>query len=85
MSTVSKILLGCAVVALPLAAFAQSNDVGYCQALSKTYRDTVTRTQTPNLIVPVAMSKCGTASNADAIAVLEKALQDARVNLPPRS
>ena len=84
MSTIAKILIGCAAVALPFAATAQSNDVGYCQALSKTYRDTVSRTQTPNLVVPVAMSKCGTAGTADAIAVLEKALQDNRVSLPPR-
>jgi len=84
MSTISKILIGCTVLALPIVASAQSNDSGYCYELSKTYRDTVTRTQTPNLVVPVAMSKCGTAGNADAIAVLEKALQDAKVSLPRR-
>ena len=85
MTTISKILVGCAILALPVAAFAQSNDAGYCYALSKTYRDTVTRTQTPSLTVPVAMSKCGTAGNADAISVLEKALQANGVALPSHS
>jgi len=85
MSTLAKTLIGCALLALPFAASAQSNDAQYCQALSKTYRDSVNRTSSPSLDVPVAMSKCGTADNAGAIAVLEKALQNAKVNLPPRS
>jgi hypothetical protein len=85
MSTISKILVGCAVLALPVVASAQSNDAGYCYALSKTYRDTVSRLQSPTPEVPVAMSKCGTAGNADAVSTLERALTDARVALPRHS
>jgi hypothetical protein len=84
MSTVAKILIGGAVLVLPFAASAQMNDAGYCQALSKAYRNTAV-SSAPNTVVPVAMSKCESSDVASAIPVLEQALRNARVNLPPRT
>lgn len=78
-----------ASLALPVTASAQAGDAGYCQALSDKYQRYVVgtsgtgRSSAPNLSVVEAASKC----NSDAggsIPVLEKALKDARLDLPPR-
>jgi hypothetical protein len=74
----------CASIALPFAAFAQMSDTDYCNALSKLYRETTDKTQTPDVIVPEAMSKCAT-SPASSIPVLEKVLKDGKVTLPKRT
>ena len=74
----------CASVALPFTAFAQMSDTDYCNALTKLYREVVPSTQTPDVTVPEAISKCAT-SPASSIPVLEKALQDNKVTLPKRS
>lgn len=84
MNTVAKILIGGAVLVLPFAASAQMNDAGYCQALSKAYRDTAV-SSAPNTAVPVAISKCESGDVASAIPVLEQALRNAQVKLPPRT
>jgi len=81
----STIALPLAVAALPLAAAAQSTDAGYCEALSDTYRNTVPKTASPTASVPIAMAKCAAGDAADGIPVLEQALRDARVTLPPRT
>lgn len=84
MNTVAKILIGGAILVLPFAASAQMNDASYCQALSKAYRETAV-SSAPNLEVPVAMSKCDSGDFASAIPVLEQALRNGQVKLPPRT
>jgi hypothetical protein len=73
-----------ASIAVPCTAFAQMSDTDYCNALSKTYREVVASTATPDVTVPEAMSKCST-SPASSIPVLEKALRDNKVTLPKRT
>jgi hypothetical protein len=69
---------------LPLTASAQSNDAKYCTALADAYTRYVGRSDTqhrgpaPNASIKVAMDRCD-------IPVLEKALTDAKVELPKRS
>jgi hypothetical protein len=80
------------VLALPVAAFAQAHtaDANYCSTLSDNYERYALGRQehkghhdsTPN--VALAMTKCQTDSTS-AIPVLEKALRDAKIPLPPRS
>jgi hypothetical protein len=79
MTGVTKLLLVCSTIALPLA------DAGYCQALSNTYRNVVPKTGNPTAAAPVAMAKCAAGDTAAGIPVLEQALRDARVTLPPRT
>jgi hypothetical protein len=38
LTNLAKIVIGCTVVVLPIAAIAQSSDAKYCQALTETYR-----------------------------------------------
>ncbi|HTR84787.1 MAG TPA: hypothetical protein VMI56_09925 [Reyranella sp.] len=70
--------------ALPVSAFAQSS---YCDALSHQYQKYVgsqndRRPQGTPPDVATAMSKCSSDS-ASAIPVLEQALKNAKVDLPP--
>ena len=74
----------CGSLALPFNAYAQMSDTDYCNALTKLYREVVPSTQTPDVTVPEAISKCAT-SPASSIPVLEKALQDNKVTLPKRT
>jgi hypothetical protein len=88
MKTVTRTLLVFACVALPLAASAQSNDSKYCSALSDNYNTYVLASggrshNTASPDIANAMSKCSS-NAAAAIPVLEKALNDAKVSLPPR-
>ncbi len=74
---------------LPLGASAQSNDSKYCAALSSQYetyaQDNGGRSHNaPPASVGAAMSKCSS-DPATAIPVLEGALTNAKVALPPRS
>jgi hypothetical protein len=88
MKTFAKTLVACAALVLPFAASAQSNDAKYCGALGDKYTTYVLgsggrshNTASPD--ITNAISRCS--SNAAAsIPVLEKALTDAKVNLPPR-
>ena len=85
--TIATILMA---VGLPAAALAQSPDTAYCQTLSATYDKYVNNpnmgraTAPPLAAVTRAQSQCGK-DPAAAIPVLEKALRDARISLPPRS
>lgn len=79
-----------ASLTLPVSAFAQSSDSTYCSALSQQYTRLVAdpdagkiHTTTP-ADVATAKSKCGS-DPVWAIPVLEKALTDKKINLPPRS
>jgi hypothetical protein len=75
---------------VPPVASAQSNDNAYCTALSDTYlRYVYTRgsrgaRSSPTADISAAMSKCRTSDAASAIPVLEEALRNNKINLPPR-
>jgi hypothetical protein len=70
------------LVLSPLAAVAQSSDATYCQALAETYRKIgVANT---DAAIPEAINQCNQGNTAAGIPVLEKALKDAKVSLPPR-
>lgn len=84
MRTTAKILIAGALLVLPFVGSAQADDARYCQALSKTYRDTAV-TSAPNLVVPVAMAQCESGEFSSAIPVLEQALRNALISLPPRT
>jgi hypothetical protein len=89
MTALTKLSLVALALALPTVTFAQSDDAKYCTALSDKYQRYVSsndphyRLPTPPTEVSVAMSKCQ-ANWASAIPVLEKALQGAKLDLPPR-
>jgi hypothetical protein len=74
---------------LPTAALAQSGDAAYCSALAEKYQhyvgqnDAAHRAQNPMASINNAISDCTSGKAASAIPVLEKALQDAKVDLPP--
>lgn len=77
-------------LALTGVAAAQTGDAGYCQALASKYQRYVVGTSgagkmaTPNVAVETAATRCGSDA-VGSISVLEKALTDARIDLPPRS
>jgi len=81
-------LMVCATVALPVSAFAQ-NDNAYCSALAQKYQRYVGdnlaqhRSQQRDATVDAAITACPTNAPAS-IPVIEQALQNARVSLPPR-
>ncbi len=85
-------------LALPLVALAQTSgttmsDGQYCLALSNKYStyvgasaNTSTRGMPgPNIDAQIAIDKCKAGNTAAGIPVLEKALKDAKLDLPPRS
>jgi hypothetical protein len=92
MTALTKVLIACTAIALPLAASmvplsaaAQSPDTAYCKALSDTVRNTIPKGQSPTVSVPVAIAKCEAGDTAAGIPVLEQALRNAQVALPSRS
>jgi hypothetical protein len=76
-------LIVCASIALPFAAFAQSADAKYCEALSVEYRKI--NTASDSGAAADAMANCKAGNTAAGIPVLEKALKDQKVSLPPRT
>jgi hypothetical protein len=76
-------LIVCASIALPFAAFAQSADAKYCEALSVEYRKLNTDASTGPQAD--AMAQCKAGNTAAGIPVLEKALKDGKVTLPSRN
>jgi hypothetical protein len=84
MTAMTKVLLCSTVLVLPFTAVAQSDDAKYCHALSEAYRHGTSRKIYPPVEVPVAMAKCEEGDTAAGIPILEKALRDAKINLPPR-
>jgi len=77
------VLAAAVAMGLPLAAaFAQTDDVSYCQQLSTLVR-TVVRGNSPSGATADAMAQCQFNPGAG-IPVLEKVLTDAKVSLPPR-
>jgi hypothetical protein len=89
MTKVIASLIVCAAMAAPTVASAQQNDAAYCAALGKKYESYIGdstaahKGQQRDSKVDVAISKCST-DTAGSIGVLEKALKDAKVDLPPR-
>ena len=69
------------VLALPLAASA--DDGSYCKALADAWRKTNSQSMAAD--VPEAINQCNKGNTAAGIPVLEKALKDAKVTLPPRT
>jgi len=91
MSTTRQLLLAALLgSAVTGPAFAQSDDATYCQAMSDKYTryvqnsETTRHTSRPPVAISDAMSKCKSDS-AHSIPVLEKALKDAKIDLPARS
>ena len=68
---------------VPLTTFAQSDDAKYCQALAAAYR--TSNSQNMAAGVPEAINQCNQGNTAAGIPVLEQALKDAKVTLPPRN
>jgi hypothetical protein len=77
------------IAMLPAGALAQSADTNYCNALSATYLKYVNNpnsgrgNQPASATIGDAQNQCAT-NPAAGIPVLERALKDARVSLPPR-
>jgi hypothetical protein len=84
MTPATKLLIACLALGLPFTAFAQSADAKYCQALANVYRNAVAHDTSPNAEVPIAVAKCQ-AGDTSGIPVIEQALKDAKVDLPPRN
>ena len=88
MNTLTKALLAVILFSLPIGAFAQSSDAAYCKALVAKYEqyldmDSKRGQQPLSLDVRSAVEKCKAGDSAG-IPVIEKALKDAKFDLPPR-
>lgn len=86
-----RILLGSAIVAatlMPFAAFAQSADATYCSALVQKYEQYVDRNagrvqQPASLDARAGVEKCK-AGDTNGVPAIEKALRNAKIDLPAR-
>jgi hypothetical protein len=91
MNTVIKSLLPIVAVALafPAASFAQSSDAAYCKALVAKYEAYLDQNprlgaSPQGLDAKVGVEKCKT-GDTSGIPAIEKALKDAKFDLPPRT
>lgn len=91
MNTFTKCLVVCAAIGLPVAAsWAQSSDATYCKALADKYQKYVGdnqamhKGQARDAKMDSAVAGCPT-NAASSIPTLEKALTDAKVDLPARN
>lgn len=85
-----KWLIPALALSLPVAASAQSSDAKYCSDLSEKYERYLNMNasrggQPQSLDAKVAVQKCISGDTAYAIPILEKALKNARLDLPPRT
>ena len=85
-----KCLISALAVSLPSATSAQSTDAKYCSDLSEKYERYLSMNasrggQPQSLDAKVAVQKCASGDTAYAIPILEKALKNARLDLPPRT
>ena len=85
-----KWLLPALVASLPFAASAQSNDVKYCTDLSDKYvryldMSSKKGAQPQSVEAQASVGRCKPGETAASIPVLEKALKDAKFDLPPRT
>lgn len=91
MKTQTICLIGLALAAMPLSAgpvAAQGGDAAYCSKLSDTYQNYLTHTGRHGTMeqdgaAEVAISKCR-AGDYSGVPTLEKALTDAKFDLPAR-
>ena len=88
MNTLTKTLLAATLVSLPVAAFAQSSDAAYCKALVAKYEQYLDQSskkgeQPQNVATKAGVEKCKT-GDTSGIPGIEKALKDAKFDLPPR-
>ena len=91
----TRLLMAAAVLCLPIVADAETASVAdqrYCAELSELYVRYLGRAEgpprtgvTPDVDGGVALAKCREGDPANAIPVLERKLQDAKVTLPSRS
>jgi hypothetical protein len=82
-------ILASSALIIPGVAFAQSNDVKYCEALAEKYDTYIdTSGNMGGRPTPVDVQKAEDSCKTDpaaAIPVLEKTLKAARFSLPPRN
>jgi hypothetical protein len=88
MNIVTKALLAAVLFSLPVAAFAQSSDAAYCKALVTKYQQYLDQSskkgqQPQSVDAQAAVEKCKT-GDTSGIPGIEKALKDAKFDLPPR-
>jgi hypothetical protein len=84
-----KGLLAVVALSLPTAAFAQSGDAAYCRALAAKYEAYLDQPQRKgeapqDVAAKAAVEKCK-AGDTSGINDIEKALKDAKLDLPPRT
>jgi hypothetical protein len=90
MNASMKLLVAALALSLPVAASAQSNDAKYCAALVDKYNQSLNASSrrgqnSENLDAKVGIAKCQAGDTASGIPMLEKALKDAKYDLPPRT
>ena len=91
MNTSIKVLLPvvAVVLAFPAASFGQSKDAAYCAALVAKYEQYLDQgykrgNQPQNVATKDGVEKCKT-GDTSGIPAIEKALKDAKFDLPPRT
>ena len=90
MNVSMKVLVTAFALSLPAVAFAQSSDTKYCSDLSDKYGRYLNMSskkgeQPQSLEAKASVGKCGAGDAAASIPALEKALKDAKLELPPRT
>ena len=90
MNASMKGLVSALVLSFPIAASAQSSDTKYCSDLSDKYEryldmNSKKGAQPQSLDAKAVVGKCKASDTASSIPVLEKALKDAKLDLPPRT
>ena len=90
MNALMKWLVPTLALSLPIAASAQSSDEKYCGALSDKYKQYLDMSskkgsQPQSLEAQAVVGKCKPGETAASIPALEKALKDAKFDLPPRT
>ena len=83
MKTIAVLLASGVVMSVAGIALAQTSDAQYCAQLIQMYREYVGANRASG-DVPMAIAKCNEGDTATGIPILEKALRDARITLPPR-
>ena len=89
MNTLTKVLLAAILFSLPVGAFAQSSDAAYCKALVAKYEQYLDQSskrgdQPQSVDSKTGVEKCK-AGDTSGIPAIEKALKNAKFDLPPRT
>ena len=83
MKAVAVLLASGVLISSSGIALAQMTDAQYCARLIQMYREYVGVNRASG-DVPMAIAKCNEGDTATGIPILEKALKDAQITLPPR-